>query len=92
MWDRLKSLAKSVKQEITVWKFVMKPPRCPLLAKILIGTAIAYLLIPFDLIPDIIPGIGHLDDILFVSILVVIVLKLIPKDVVEECRLRAKYL
>jgi uncharacterized membrane protein YkvA (DUF1232 family) len=56
------------------------------MAKVLIGAAIAYALSPIDLIPDFIPVIGHLDDLIIVPLLVYMALKLVPKDVVEECR------
>ena len=60
------------------------------MAKVLIGAAIAYALSPIDLIPDFIPVLGHLDDLIIVPLLVYMALKLIPKDVVEECRAAAQ--
>ena len=51
--------------------------------------AIAYTLMPFDLVPDWVPVFGQLDDILIVPLLVTIALKMIPMDVVEDCRKRA---
>jgi uncharacterized membrane protein YkvA (DUF1232 family) len=56
------------------------------MAKVLIGAAIAYALSPIDLIPDFIPVLGHLDDVIIVPLLVVAALKLVPQDVLEECR------
>jgi uncharacterized membrane protein YkvA (DUF1232 family) len=58
------------------------------MAKFLLGLALAYTLLPFDLIPDFIPVIGHLDDIIIVPALVFFALKMIPKEVIEECRTR----
>lgn len=57
-----------------------------MLAKVLLGTAIGYLLLPFDLIPDFIPVIGQLDDLLIVPGLIYLALKMIPDEVVAECR------
>ena len=57
-----------------------------MLAKVLLGVAIGYLLLPFDLIPDFIPVIGHLDDLVIVPGLVYLALKMIPDEVVAECR------
>jgi len=57
-----------------------------LLAKVLLGMAIGYLLLPFDLIPDFIPVIGQLDDLLIVPGLIYLALKMIPDEVMAECR------
>jgi len=65
---------------------MLKHPRTPRLSKFLLALAVGYALLPFDLIPDFIPLIGHLDDLVIVPILVIVALKIIPKDVVEECR------
>lgn len=89
MLEKLKQIAKDFKQEIKVWKLVLKDPRTTKLAKILLGLAVVYALLPFDLIPDLIPGIGYLDDIILITIIMLIALKMIPKEVVEDCRIRA---
>ncbi len=56
------------------------------MARILLGVAIAYFLSPIDLIPDFIPGVGHLDDILIVPGLIWLAFRLIPDEVIEVCR------
>jgi len=62
MLKRLKMAAASFRRKIAVYQRVRQHPRTPKMAKILIGTAIAYALSPIDLIPDFIPVLGHLDD------------------------------
>ncbi len=82
----LRDTAARLKTELAVYRLVIKHPHTPLLAKMLLWLAVAYALLPFDLIPDFIPVIGHLDDLVIVPGLVVLALWLIPKDVVAECR------
>ena len=57
-----------------------------MVAKFFLGLAIGYVLMPFDLIPDFIPLIGQLDDLVIVPLLVYIAIKVIPDGLVSECR------
>lgn len=82
----LRDAAKRLKTEFAVYRLVVKHPGTPRLAKWLLGLAIAYTLMPFDLIPDFIPVIGQLDDLVIVPLLVYLALRLIPPEVVEHCR------
>jgi len=82
-------VARNLKREIQVYRLVLKDYRTPRLAKILLGLAVGYAILPFDIIPDFIPVIGQLDDLIIVPALIIVALKLIPKEVVEECRARA---
>ena len=86
----LKTIAKTLKKELKTYRLVISDKRTPRLAKLLLGLAIGYALMPFDIIPDFIPIIGHLDDALIIPLLVIIALKMIPKEVIEDCRERAK--
>jgi len=83
---RIKSTVAKLRNEARVYKEVMADPRCPRSSKWLIGAALAYAVSPIDLIPDFIPVIGHLDDILVVSLLLGIALKKLPKEIVLEHR------
>jgi uncharacterized membrane protein YkvA (DUF1232 family) len=87
--EKLKSVrafTRTIKQEIQVYQRVLRDSHTPWYAKALLGLAIGYLLLPFDLIPDFIPLLGQLDDLLIVPGLVWLALKMIPPEVVAECR------
>jgi uncharacterized membrane protein YkvA (DUF1232 family) len=87
MFDKLQKTGHEIKREIEAHRKVLKDNRTPKTAKILLGLAIGYLLLPFDIIPDFIPVIGQLDDLIIVPALVIIALKMIPKEVIEDCRM-----
>lgn len=87
---RLKSVVRDFKRELAVYRLVLADARTPRLAKILLGAAVGYLLLPFDLIPDFIPLIGQLDDLLIVPGLVILALRLIPAEIVEDCRAKVR--
>ncbi|NIR44667.1 MAG: DUF1232 domain-containing protein [Gemmatimonadetes bacterium] len=65
---------------------IVKHERTPPTARWLLGAAIAYAVSPIDLIPDGIPLIGHLDDLVVVPGLIWLALRVVPADVVRECR------
>ncbi len=88
--NRLKTIGINLKNEIRVYQAVIKDRRTPLLGKIFLGMAVGYFFLPFDLIPDFIPIVGHLDDIVIIPILVMIGLKFIPREIVEEYRVKFK--
>lgn len=90
IFTTLKTLGQKLKREVRVYRLVLRDKRTPLLPKILLGLAIGYLALPFDLIPDFLPVIGQLDDLIIVPGLVFLALKYIPAHVVEECRMQVK--
>jgi uncharacterized membrane protein YkvA (DUF1232 family) len=69
---------------------VITDPRTPWLPKVILGFAVAYLLSPIDLIPDFIPVLGHLDDLILIPALVWLALKTVPKEVITDCREKAR--
>ncbi len=89
MFERLRAIGKTLKSELKVYRLVLEDRRTPTLAKIMLSLAVGYLLLPFDLIPDFIPVIGHLDDAVVVPALVVAAVKMIPREVLAEARLKA---
>lgn len=89
MSDMLKSMGRNLKREFKTYQLLLKDNRTPRLARYLLGLAVFYVLMPFDVIPDFIPVIGQLDDIVIVTILVVLAMKIVPKEVVEDCRMEA---
>ena len=83
---KLKSKAKKLKQDIFVLVEAYKHPRTPFYVKMLSIIIVAYAFSPIDLVPDFIPVLGYLDDIILIPLGITLVLKLIPKNVLQECR------
>jgi len=86
----LKEIAKRIKQELQLYQLIAKHAETPLIAKLFFGLAIGYLLLPFDLIPDFIPVLGQLDDLVMVPLLIYMALKLTPSHVINQCREQIK--
>lgn len=86
---RLKTRATALKADTYALYLAARDPRTPLLAKVLAMGVAAYALSPIDLIPDFIPVLGYLDDLLIVPIGLAAAIRLVPKDVMEECRAKA---
>lgn len=89
MLGHLRKATRRLKREADVWRAVMAHPRTPSAARWLLGLALAYAVLPIDLIPDWIPVLGYLDDVLIVSGLIFAARRLIPSDVIVECRRKA---
>lgn len=85
----LKIKAKLLKQEIIVIYYAYKNPETPLIPKIIIIFTLGYAMSPIDLIPDFIPVIGFLDDVIIIPLLIAISLKFIPIEIIEESRQKA---
>lgn len=84
--DHLKAWAKRVKRDgVTLW-FAGKNPRTPWYAKALGVFVVAYALSPIDLIPDFIPVLGYVDDVLLLPGLIWLTIRLLPPEVLAECR------
>jgi len=91
MFD-LKKRLNDIKLLVPALYFAMKHKETPWLPKALAALTVAYALSPIDLIPDFIPVIGYLDDAFIVPALAALTIRLIPKSVMEECKLEAQAL
>lgn len=80
---------KKLNLDVFALYLAFRDKRCPWYAKVWIGLVIGYALSPIDLIPDFIPLIGQLDDLIIVPVGIAVALKMIPKSVMDECRHKA---
>ena len=87
--NKLKERAKKLKTDIPAVFLALKDKRTPWYAKIIAAAVVVYALSPIDLIPDFIPVLGYLDDLIILPALIAWCVKCIPNDVFEDCRNRA---
>ncbi|WP_349256945.1 YkvA family protein [Salinisphaera sp.] len=90
MLNSLKNQAKRLKQHTLTVYFAARDPRTPVLVRVLAVVVAAYALSPIDLIPDFIPVIGYLDDLLLVPLGVALVLRLTPPAVLKSAQAKAQ--
>lgn len=90
MWQRLKSWARLLKSDVVTLWFACRHPDTPLAAKIAAVLIVAYAFSPIDLIPDFIPVLGLLDEVILLPIGIWLTLKLVPEPVIAECRAQAQ--
>ena len=86
----LKDRAKQLKIDIPAVFLALKRKETPWYAKLLAGVTVGYALSPIDLIPDFIPVLGYLDDLILLPALVALTVRLIPADVMAQCRAEAE--
>ena len=86
----LKERAHSLKRDIPALYLALKSKKTPAAAKILAGLTVALALSPIDLIPDFVPVLGYLDDVLLLPALIALTVRLIPAEILEDCRGRAE--
>ena len=89
-FPRLQQKAKNLKKEILALYYAYQNPKLPLLPKILIISTVAYALSPIDLIPDFIPILGYLDDLIILPLMISLSLKLIPSEIMKASREKAE--
>jgi uncharacterized membrane protein YkvA (DUF1232 family) len=88
--DRLKEQARHLKAELYALYLAYRDPRVPWYARVFAAGVVAYAISPIDLIPDFIPVLGYLDDLILVPLGIMLALRMIPPEVMSECRERAK--
>ena len=86
----LKTRAKKLKTDIPALFLALKDGDTPMIAKIFAGITVAYALSPIDLVPDFIPVLGYLDDVILLPMLAALTIKFIPRDVLERNRKQAE--
>lgn len=89
MLEKFKTAAKRLKTDTMTLYFVARDSRTPWYARGLAFVVVGYALSPFDLIPDAIPVLGLLDDLILVPVGIWLVLKLVPQNVLKEARVQA---
>ena len=89
MTGRLKDWAREIKRDVTALYLSARDPRVPWYAKAVALGVAAYALSPIDLIPDFIPVIGYLDDVIIVPLGILLAVRLIPADILAEHRAAA---
>ena len=89
MIERIKNKAAELKREIFALYLAARDPRTPWYAKVFVLCVVAYAVSPIDLIPDLIPVLGYIDDLLLLPLGIYIAIKLIPQAIMTDCRARA---
>jgi uncharacterized membrane protein YkvA (DUF1232 family) len=87
---RLRTWARGLKNEIHVLHLAYRHPNTPVYAKIWLACVVGYAISPIDLIPDFIPVLGYLDDLVLLPLGIWLAARMIPPDIVAECRAKAK--
>ena len=87
---KIKAWAKNLKRQIFILYFAYKDERVPWYAKLFTFCVVAYAFSPIDLIPDFIPILGYLDDVIIVPLGIMFALKMIPKNVLSNCEVKAE--
>lgn len=90
MRHKLAKLHRGLTKDLQVYRLILRHERTPRITRVFLWVAIAYALSPIDLVPDWIPLLGHIDDVLIVPLLIWCGLRFVPSAVVVECRARVR--
>lgn len=91
MWTRLRSWATRLKTDILALSLAGRDPRVAVAPKLIALAVAAYALSPIDLIPDFIPVLGFVDDLILVPLGIALAIHLVPEEIMRECRARATW-
>lgn len=89
MFSHLKNWARRIKRDGVMLWFASRDPRTPLWLKVMAFFVVAYALSPIDLVPDFIPVLGYLDDVILLPALIWLIVWWLPHDVARDCRQQA---
>ncbi len=84
--QRLKQWARKLKSDVIAMYFALKHPETPLYAKVFVAIIVGYALSPIDLIPDFVPVLGYIDDVILLPLGIALAINLIPTVVLKACR------
>jgi uncharacterized membrane protein YkvA (DUF1232 family) len=91
-WEGFKGRMRELKRETYALYLAARHPLTPWYAKLFVAGVVAYAFSPIDLIPDFVPVLGYLDDLILLPLGIAVAIKLIPAEVMAECRDRAREL
>lgn len=86
----LKQRTRRLRAESLALYLAARDPRTPWYARLLVAGIVAYALSPIDLIPDFVPVLGYLDDLILIPLAIAVAVRLVPRQVLAECRVRAR--
>lgn len=89
MMSALKARARQLKIELIALALAARHPHTPWYAKLVVAGCVAYALTPVDFVPDAIPVIGMIDDLIFIPIAVALAVRFVPAPVLADCRARS---
>jgi uncharacterized membrane protein YkvA (DUF1232 family) len=90
MLEKLKQCARHLKAETFALYLAARDPRTSWYAKLVLAGIVAYAFSPIDLIPDFVPVLGYLDDLVLIPLSIALAIKLVPHSVLAECRAQAQ--
>ncbi len=91
MWERLKDWARRMKRDTLALYLASRDPRVPWHAKAMAMATAAYAFSPIDFIPDFVPVLGYVDDLILLPLLIALTIRLVPREILAELRIEADH-